>query len=95
MEGGGTVFAFEPSEIGTGRADIKHHTPAVKQDNSASDPESWLGGFVAVVHGGWTCNLPGSVTIDTRHRRTAPSKRACTGPGSARSFYRHGRRLSS
>jgi hypothetical protein len=29
------------------------------------------------------------------NRRTAPPKRACTGPGSARSSYRHGGRLSS
>ena len=35
---------------------------------------------------GWTCSLPGPVAIDTRQPQDGTSKRACTGPGSARSF---------
>ena len=48
---------------------------------------------IADVTGPATC--PSRSRLTHCNRRTAPPKRACTGRDSARSSYRHGRRLSS
>jgi hypothetical protein len=42
---------------------------------------------------GSTCSLPRPVAIDTREPQVGALKRACPGPGSARSSCRYGCRL--
>src|SRR5215470_7180031 len=42
---------------------------------------------------GWTCSLPCPLRLTRGNHRSAPSKRACSSPGSARSSCRHSCRL--